>query len=569
MRLGCVGSRAAAYSWRVEFLRSAIRRPARPRLPTGRRLAVVSAVVGLGLALATAAVGVLEGPPLAILDASPVYFAAIVLVGSVAGTWPALATAVGAFLVYDLLFTEPRLTLVVEDPREWLDLVLFLVLAVIVGRLAALGRERAADASRQAAEATDLFAVGRILAITPDVETAAPLVAGRLLAAAGLQRVWIVAEQGAHPRTLADTAPAEPIPVAAIVTNLVRMPGETPAHWQRAHEPTIAAPSAALRPAGRGALLRVRMMADGVAVGAIKALAQPGTAEPDRSATRLLALAADQLGLAIRRDALRREATDVEIARQADSLKSALLDAVSHDLRTPLASIRAQAGALTDRELTLDLAGARAAGAAIDAEAERLDRLVREVLDLSRIESGALRPDLEAIDLGDAVAPVVDRLRPLLGDREITITIGDDLPPIVADAVLLDGLLANLVENVARHAPPPARLLVEARPTGGRVELAIHDAGPGVPEGSLGRLFERFHREPAHGEGSRRGLGIGLSIVRGFGEAMGATVRAEASPIGGLQIVLSLEAARAPDGDRPRVSADAAPSPVTHADTAP
>ena len=325
------------------------------------------------------------------------------------------------------------------------------------------------------------------------------------------------------------------------------------------------------RPTGRAAILRVRMVADGVAVGAIRAVAQPESVEPDRSTTRLLALAADQLGLAIRRDALRREATEVEIARQADALKSALLDAVSHDLRTPLASIRALAGTLTDRELALDMATARSAGAAIDAEAERLDRLVREVLDLSRIESGALRPELVAIDLGDSVGPVVDRLRPLLGEREIAIRIADDLPPVVADAVLLDGLLANLVENVARHAPAPAELRVEARSEGDRVDLAIEDAGPGVPATSLGRLFDRFLRLPASAEGSRRGLGIGLSIVRGFAEAMGASVRAEASPLGGLRIIVSLEAAASPDGAGARDSArardgpgarDGAPSPA-------
>jgi two-component system sensor histidine kinase KdpD len=302
------------------------------------------------------------------------------------------------------------------------------------------------------------------------------------------------------------------------------------------------------------------MMADGIAVGSIKAVASHGTGEPDRSATRLLALAADQLGLAVRRDGLRREATEVEIARQADSLKSALLDAVSHDLRTPLASIRAQAGALADEDVPLAVPAARLAGAAIDAEAERLDRLVREVLDLSRIESGALRPELEALDLGDAVDPVVDRLRPLLGERQISVRIADDLPPVVADAVLLDGLLANLIENVARHAPAPAALRVEARLDGDRIDLAIDDAGPGVAEASRGRLFERFHRVPARGEGSRRGLGIGLSIVRGFAEAMRASVRAESSALGGLRVVVSLEAAAAPETARPASGSDGAPS---------
>jgi two-component system sensor histidine kinase KdpD len=188
----------------------------------------------------------------------------------------------------------------------------------------------------------------------------------------------------------------------------------------------------------------------------------------------------------------------------------------------------------------------RRAGAAIDGEADRLDRLVREVLDLSRVESGGIRPDLEAIDVGDAVRPVVERLRALLGDRPIAIEVPDDLPPVRADAVLLDGLLTNLLENVARHAPAPAAVRVAAAPAGDRIELAVDDAGPGVPAASLGRLFERFDRLPAAQEGSRRGLGLGLSIVRGFAESMGATVRAEASGLGGLRMVVSLPVAAGP-----------------------
>jgi two-component system, OmpR family, sensor histidine kinase KdpD len=514
--------------------------------PDRQRAALATAGSAAALTVATGLVAILESPAFGLTDASPIYFAAVVLVGSLLGPWVAIATAIGAFVVYDLLFTEPRLTLLVEDPREWLDLVLFLIIAIVVGRLAALGTERAEEASRRAAEATGLFSVGRILAIAPDVETGAPLVAERLVAATGLPRIWIVAEhRRGGARILADTGAPAPIPVSAFVTHLVRMPGDTPAVWQRAHDPAPGPTAASPSRGPRLPLLRVRMEADGVVVGTIKAVGRPGVAQPDRSATRLLALAADQLGLAIRRDDLRREATEVEIARQADALKSALLDAVSHDLRTPLANIRAQAGGLIDPDLPLDLATARNAGAAIDAEAQRLDRLVREVLDLSRVESGALRPDLEAIDAGEAVRSVVDRLRPLLGERAIDVALADDLPPVRADAVLLDGLLTNLVENVARHAPPPAPLRVTAAVDNDRVELTIDDGGPGVPAGSLGRLFERFDRVPASGEGSRRGLGLGLSIVRGFAEVMGASVRAEPSPLGGLRMIVSLPAAAA------------------------
>lgn len=517
----------------------AVARGLGPR-PDVRTVAVRLGLVALTLASASVVIAVLEGQPLGFLDASPVYFVAIVLVGSLVGTWPALVAAVGAFILYDLFFTEPRLTLIVEDPREWLDLVLFLVLAIVVGRLSALGSERAAEASRRAAEAAGLFTVGRILATSPDVETAAPLVATRLLDVAGLRRVWISVDRptATGVRILADTHPSEPLPASAFVTNLVRMPDATPARWQRAHEPVrFAAP---LTAGPKVTLLRIRMEADGLLVGSIHAVAGPDRAEPDRSATRLLGLAADQLGFAIRRDALRQSATEAEIARQGDALKSALLDAVSHDLRTPLASIRAQAGTLADHEVPLTDVAARSAGAAIDLEAERLDRLVREVLDYSRVEAGSLRPDLVAIDLADAVRAVVDRLRPLLGARDIEVDIADDLLPVAADAVLLDGIVSNLVENVARHAPPPAALRIAARVVRGAIELTIDDGGPGVPVASLGRLFERFDRLPAERAGSRRGIGLGLSIVRGFAGAMNAGVHAEASPLGGLRMVVRL-----------------------------
>jgi two-component system sensor histidine kinase KdpD len=287
------------------------------------------------------------------------------------------------------------------------------------------------------------------------------------------------------------------------------------------------------------------MEAGDVAIGSLKAILRPGASEPDRVTTRLLGLAADQLALAIRRDDLRREATEAEIARRADALKSALLDAVSHDLRTPLASIRAAAGSLTDPDVAIDAASARATAAAIDAEADRLDRLVREILDLSRIEAGSLRPELEPLVLADVVGPVVERLRPILGDRPISVSIPDDLSPVLADEVLLDASVTNLVENVARHTTPPAPLGISAREEEGRIRFAIDDGGLGVPDADRERLFEKFLRLPVAAEGSRRGLGVGLSIVRGMTEAMGGTVTAGPSPMGGLRVEVDLPAAAA------------------------
>jgi len=543
---------------------SRLNRLERPRLPRPRRVATLVAVIGPALVAATVVVGALESG-LGLADASPAYFVAIALVGSLLGTWPAVISAIAAFLTYDLLFTEPRLTVVVTDAREWLDLVVFLVVAVIVGRLSALGTERAAEATRRARESSSLFAISRVLATEAGIETAAPLVAERLAEDGPFDRVWILRERrgASAPTFLADTGAGMPLPTSSFVTTLVRTPGDAPARWVVAHEPGghDAAASRTVRPVGATAparILRVRMEADGIGVGAVKALLPASAPDPDRVATRLLALAADQLALAIRRDELRGEATEVEIARRADFLKTALLDAVSHDLRTPLASIRAAAGSLVDPEVDVSEPSTRAAAAAIDAEADRLDRLVREVLDVSRIEAGSLRVDVEPLVLADAVTAVVDRLRPLLGERPIRVVVPDELPPVRADAVLLDGLLTNLVENVARHAPAPAALAISATADDGRVRLVVEDGGPGITGAARQRLFAKFQPLPSTHQGSRPGLGLGLAIVRGMTEAMGGTVTAAESPLGGLQIVVDLPAAALAPGETGSATSNAA-----------
>ena len=522
------------------------------QLPAPQRVAVIAAVTAAALLAATIVVAILEGPQVAIVDASPVYLIAVLLVGSFLGTWPALVTAVASFLVYDALFTEPRLSLVVTDPREWLDLVIFLFLALVVGRLSALGSERAVEASRRAAESSALFGISRTLATALDVDAAAAEIATRLVSEADLERVWIAVEQPRRARIVADSAVGQSLPHSAFTTSLIRTAGDAPARWVRSHEPSPSGGGS--RPngsagEGRSETLRVRMEADGALIGFVRATRQKSASPPSRSVSRLLALAADQLALAIRREQLAREATEAEIVRQADTLKSALLAAVSHDLRTPLASIRASAGSLTDREVPLDDESVRATGAAIDLEAQRLDRLVRAVLDLGRIEAGALQPDVEALDLRDVVEPAVDRLRPLLGNREVRIVLPDDLPPVRADAVLLDTLVGNLIENAGRHAPAPAAVSISARADGGRIRLVVEDAGPGVPDAIIGQLFDKFYRAERRSADARPGLGVGLAVVRGFAEAMDGTVAAERSDLGGLRIVVELPLAAAPPVD--------------------
>lgn len=508
-----------------------------PSRPTARSAARLSAVALASLVVATGLVALLEGTVIGIDDASPVYLLAVVAVGSIGGTWPAIGTAVVAFLIYDFLFTEPRLSLVVADPREWLDLLLFLFVALAIGRLVAIQHARAQEATRRADEANSLFALSRSLATATSTEDAAGEIAERLRRDTSMERVVILEGPPGAERVLADTSASPPPGVPSIVTTLARTPGDEPAHWVRTH-------TAGARSVPGEEQFRVRIEVDGAQSGTVVAIRERARGQPGREATRVLALGADQLAISLRRDQLRRTAVELEVARQGDSLKTALIDSVSHDLRTPLASIRATAGGLADPAVPWTDDARREAAARIDAEATRLDSLVRGLLDLGRLASGAIHPDLEPHEPWSIIRPAVDRLRPALGKRPVHLDVDDDLPPILTDAALLDIVMTNLVDNAARHAPAPAVVSIVARPVqGDRLEITVEDGGPGVPAAALERLFDRFERADRASVGPRHGLGIGLSVVKGLVEAMGGSVGASTSVLGGLAVTITLRLA--------------------------
>lgn len=513
----------------------------RPSIP------VVVLAIG-AIAVATVVVAIIEAAT-EIPDASAVYLVAVVVVGSVGGTTAAVGTAIVAFLVYDLLFTEPRLSLVVADTSELLNLVLVLIVALAIGRLVALGRERAAEADRRAQEATGLFAVSRLLATAPDTESVARPIVERLEQDAGLERVWVGLDGAPRERTLADSG-AGPLPNSTIVLTLVRAPGEEPARWVRSHDASNRSSGRPATPMPPGHVLRVRIETGGTTFGSVWALAPASTAVPGPTTTRLLSLAADQLALGLRRDRLRQDATAAEIARRSDALKSALLDSVSHDLRTPLASIRATAGNLADPAIEWTAETTRRAAESIDSEALRLDRLVRSVLDLSRIESGALKPDVEVYDARELVERALDRARPLLGDRPVSLEL-TDAPFLAVDAVLFDAIVTNVLDNIADHTPPGTAVAIRVTAgTPGRALVTIEDGGVGVPAADLGTIFEKFQRSRTSVDRSRHGMGVGLSIVRGMADALGGSVVARpAAGLGGLAIELDLPAAPAPAMD--------------------
>jgi two-component system, OmpR family, sensor histidine kinase KdpD len=510
----------------------------------GRRIrGLVPSLVVIGSALVAGAVviGALEAYGLN--DASPAYLLAVVAVAVLRGTGPAVATAVGAFLVYDFFYVEPIHTFTVRDPAEWLNLLLLLVVGVVVGRLAGQERDRAVAAIEGEREASAMFNISFTLASRRDTASALGPIAGLVRDEVRASRVWIVVGD----MVVADTTDQARVPTSAVVyTVLRRRPGDEPAEWVRVHAPTRA-PKSVQDPAEQS--YQVVITAGGRTYGAVWVARPRGFGPPDLGETRVLAAAADQIGGSLERDRLQRDATSAEVSRRSDALKSALLDSVSHDLRTPLASIRAAAGTLMDPEVEWPPDQRREIAGSIDLEAEWLNRLVTNLLDMSRVEAGELRPSLGVFSLTDLIAEAVRRSAPSLAGHAVDVRVPPDLPPVLVDEVFIGQVLANTLDNAAKYGGPGAPIRVSARVTDQRVGVVVEDGGAGVPPDALPRLFEKFYRVPRKGEGSRRGTGIGLAVVRGLVEAMGGRVEARASDLGGLAVELDLPIATAPPGE--------------------
>ena len=377
------------------------------------RLRTVVRFVGVAvptLALATVAIGVLQDG-LGVPNPSAVYLVAVVATAIVSGTLGAVATSLAAFVLYTFLFTEPRNTLHIEEPGVVVSVLLLLFVGVVVGQLAALQRSRADAAGRREEEARALFAISRRLVTRDSAQAVLGEICAALQREARMTAVWV---------TLGLSEGADSI---GVVSQLRRMPGEAPPEWVRVRNPA----ARPIMPAELGTF-RVAIESGGETVGAIWASRPRADGAPDAHETRLLAATADQLGQAIAHDRMAADSQSAEIARESDALKSALLQSVSHDLRTPLATIRAAAGTLRDdRSEHGDERARHESVDAIDREVEYLNRLVSNLLDLGRIEAGVLHAELDTFELDDLVRPTMERLASRLTGWAVQVSVGTDV----------------------------------------------------------------------------------------------------------------------------------------------
>jgi two-component system sensor histidine kinase KdpD len=261
----------------------------------------------------------------------------------------------------------------------------------------------------------------------------------------------------------------------------------------------------------------------------------------------LLRAVASEAALAVQRAELAQAAAHAEALREADEMKSALMASISHDLKTPLAGIKAAISSLRDKRIQWSPEDVDAFQLAIDSQADRLNRLISDILDLNRIESGALTPEKSDVSAAELLELARQTTRFETAAREVTV----EAPPglsVTADEALIVQAVVNLIENAVKYSTPGGAIHLKARAAGGSVELSVEDEGPGIAPADLPYVFERFYRAEEH---SRRvkGSGLGLTIVKGFVELCGGRVSVESSPAG-TRFVVTLPASE-------RVSASA------------
>ncbi|HET7566641.1 MAG TPA: DUF4118 domain-containing protein [Gaiellaceae bacterium] len=442
----------------------------------------VGVLAGAGaVVLVSGAVALLERQ-VPVLSLGVLYVFAVLPVAVVWGAPLAAGVAVASMLAFNWFFLPPRHTFHLRDEANWLALAVYLVTAFVVGALASRARRRRDDAEQRRVEA-------HVLA-----ETAADVLRGA---------------------ALADV-------VARLEAELARV-----LHVEAARLELGEAP------AGEGeAALRLDAGRRPVATLLVDAAAPVDPAV----AARFLPALASLLGVAVDRGRLEAEALEAEALRRSDSLKTALLRAVSHDLRSPLTAILASAGALANPELALDDADCGALADAIRDEARRLDRVVGDLLDLSRIEAGAAEPHRELWPVDELVSQALAGVA--AGAERVVVELAADAPPVQVDAAQVERALANLVENALKFSPSGSPVVVRAEH--GATELRIHvvDRGSGLTPAEREAVFQPFRRGE-RAAGGVRGAGVGLAIARGFAEANGGRLWTQEDPAGG-HFVLSL-----------------------------
>jgi two-component system sensor histidine kinase KdpD len=493
-------------------------------LPYMVALAAVAAALGVSLLLQ---------PLFGVENVDLIFLTAIVGIAVRYGLWPSLAASVAASLCYNFFFLPPVYTFTITDPTNVAAFVLFTILAIVVSNLAGRGRTQTMTALQRVRSIESLYAFSRKLASAGTLDDVLWATAHQIASMLKVRVVLLLPDNGSI--TVRGGYPPE----------------------DRLDEADLAAAKWAWeqkRPAGRDseALPGARwlffpMRTGRGAIGILGICRDEPGALLRADQRRLLDALADQGALAIERVHLVEDIERVRRVAETDRLRSALLTSISHDLRTPLAAVLGAAGALRDLPKSLDDDAKADLLATIIDESERLNRFIANLLDMTKLESGAIVPNAAPHDVGEIVGSALERARKILTKHRVEVAIPSDLPMVAVDPVLFEQVLFNLLDNAAKYAPAGTAIRIQGWAERDAIRLQVLDEGEGIPEADLERIFDKFHRVQK-GDQVRAGTGLGLSISRGFVEAMhGSITAANRTDRRGAVFTITLPVAKPPE----------------------
>jgi two-component system sensor histidine kinase KdpD len=478
-------------------------------------LGMVGVALALGLALRQ----------IHVTNVALVFLTAVLASSVTYGLWPSLAACVASALAYNFFFLPPYFTFTIADPENVVALFFFVLVAAIASNLTARVRAQGVVARERAKATEDLYLFARKLAgvfTLDDLLWATSYQIAQMLKL----RVVILLPEGESIAVRAGYPPEDMLDDSDIAA----------AKWVWEHG-TAAGRGSDTLPGAKWLFLPMRTGRGTVGVVGLDSEKAGPLLSPDQR--RLFDALADQAALAIERVNLAQDIDRNRLNAETEKLRSALLTSISHDLRTPLASILGAASSLKTYGTTLDEAAKDELLGSILEEAERLNRFIANLLDMTRLESGAVAPRLELIDLGDVIGSALRRASKVLSRHEVRLELAADLPMLKLDPVLFEQAFFNLLDNAAKYSPPDSTVLVKAERAGSRIALSVEDSGKGIPVEDVERIFDKFYRVQAS-DNRRAGTGLGLAISRGFVEAMGGTVTAANRTGGGAIFTIML-----------------------------
>lgn len=429
------------------------------------------------------------------------------------GIGPSILASVAGMICLNFFFLPPIGTLTIHDPQDWLALFAFIVTAILASQLSSTARRTAQEAEKSREEVWKLYQLSRAIIITPDPDTAVSSIANQVREVfdVGECDVFVPSESGLLRGLAADSA------IPAVSREFVREVFEK--NELRLNETT----------GQTYAPLKIGVRVTGVLFLNSAALS-PGTVE---AISGLVALA-------LERARFLKELSRTEALRQSDQLKSALLASVSHDLRTPLTSIRAAVDNLLDKSLDWDREALREFHVIISEEVSRLTRLVQNLLEMARIEAGELHPVKEWSSVPEMIDTVLDRCAATLANHRVRVELKEELPLVKVDARLLASALANLLENAAQYSEAQSAVVVRGEIDANTLTMSIQDEGPGILAQDMPRVFDKFYRGSSRSVNRRERTGMGLAIARGIVEAQGGKIWVESSSGSGSTFFFSV-----------------------------